>query len=86
MSDAHTDDPVLAHLRERKATLEGVAADTMARLAEIDALLATFADGRTRVRRRLEEFRRRTAPAHPIPGRDRDGGVHLHRRHALLAR
>jgi|SoimicmetaTmtLMB_FD_contig_31_4171958_length_367_multi_3_in_0_out_0_1 hypothetical protein len=56
MSDAHTDDPVLAHLRERKATLEGVAADTMARLAEIDALLATFADGRTRVRRRLKEI------------------------------
>jgi hypothetical protein len=55
MSDTNTDDPVLLHLRERKRDLEIYAAETAARLAEIDGLITTLGDGRTRVRRRLRE-------------------------------
>ncbi len=64
MSDTPQSDPVLLHLRERKLELEHVVDDATARLAEIDALLATFADGRTRVRRKLKEA---PAPQLAIP-------------------
>ena len=50
MSDSNIDDPVLQHLRERKAALRD---DATARLMEVDALLTALSDGRTRVRRRL---------------------------------
>ncbi len=53
MSDSN-DDPMLAHLRERKAQLLSVIVDNTARLAEVDDLIAILADGRTRVRRRLK--------------------------------
>ncbi len=54
MSD-NADDPVLAHLRARQAELQEVRADATARLAEVELLIATLQDGRTRVRRRLKE-------------------------------
>ena len=54
MSDTDTD-PVLAHLRERKAALEAMATDIKARLEEVSDLLDRLSDGRTRVRRRLKE-------------------------------
>ncbi len=54
MSDT-TEDAVIQHLRERKACLEQIIADSRARLEEVSGLLATLADGRTRVRRRLKE-------------------------------
>jgi len=53
MSDSNIDDPVLQHLRERKAALRDIVADATARLMEVDALLTALSDGRTRVRRRL---------------------------------
>lgn len=53
MSDTPTD-PFLEHLRERQQQLEGVIAAATIRLEEINGLLATLGDGRTRVRRRLK--------------------------------
>jgi hypothetical protein len=55
MSDTNTDDPVLDHLWQRKRDLEISAAETAARLAEIDRLLKTLGDGRTRVRRKQKD-------------------------------
>lgn len=52
MSDS-MDNPLIEHLRERARELQQVRDDATARLEEINGLLATFADGRTRVRRRL---------------------------------
>jgi hypothetical protein len=54
MSDT-TDDPVIVHLRERKAELLLQRSEVDARLAEISDLLDRLSDGRTRVRRRLKE-------------------------------
>ncbi len=53
MSDSN-DDPVIQHLRERKVELEARIIDATARLGEIDGLLTTLSDGRTRVRRKLK--------------------------------
>ena len=55
MSDTNTDDPVILHLRERKEFLENVIADSTARLEEINGLLKTLGDGRTRVRRKQKQ-------------------------------
>jgi hypothetical protein len=55
MSDTPQSDPMLDHLRERKAELVSTIHDAGQRLVEIDALLAMFLDGRTRVRRRLRD-------------------------------
>jgi len=54
MSDS-IEDPVLQHLRERKRELEDRITDARARLAEVDGLIASLGDGRTRIRRRLKE-------------------------------
>ena len=61
MSDTN-EDPVILHLRERKAALEADVAHATARLMEVEALLMTLADGRTRVRRRLKEVPPPDAP------------------------
>ena len=55
MSDNSIEDPVLQHLRERKRELEDRITDARARLAEVDGLIASLGDGRTRIRRRLKE-------------------------------
>lgn len=54
MSD-NTEDPIMVHLRERKAELEKRITDATARLGEIDGLIDMLLDGRSRVRRRLKE-------------------------------
>jgi hypothetical protein len=59
MSDTN-DDPVLAHLLARRAGLAAALAHTTARLAEVDLMISTLGDGRTRVRRRIK--------AEPQPG------------------
>jgi hypothetical protein len=61
MSDTN-DDPIILHLRERKATLEAMVRDIAARLAEVCDLLDQLSDGRTRVRRRLREVQPPEAP------------------------
>jgi len=55
MSDSNIEDPVLQHLRERKRELEDRITDARARLGEVDGLIASLGDGRTRIRRRLKE-------------------------------
>ncbi len=52
MSDSN-DDPVIQHLRDRKAALEQTITDSRARLEEVQMLIKTLSDGRTRVRRKM---------------------------------
>jgi hypothetical protein len=59
MSDTN-DDPLAAHLLARRAALAAIITDASARMAEVDGMIATLADGRTRVRRRIK--------AEPQPG------------------
>jgi hypothetical protein len=68
MSDTN-DDPVLAHLRERRAALQEMISGALARLDEINSLLTTLGDGRTRVRKRIKEnpADRQTYPAADVP-------------------
>lgn len=65
MSDS-TEDAVIQHLRDRKASLEQIITDSRARLDEICGLLTTLADGRTRVGRRLKEVK--LGVAFNVPG------------------
>ena len=50
----NTEDPVLLHLRERKAALEAIVSDATSRLNELAGLIAALTDGRSRVRRKLK--------------------------------
>lgn len=54
MSDS-TEDAVIQHLRDRERDLTRVIVDATARREEVQMLIATLHDGRTRVRRKLKE-------------------------------
>lgn len=54
MSDS-TEDAVIQHLRDRERDLTRVIVDATARREEVQMLIATLHDGRTRVRRKLKD-------------------------------